>query len=338
MTPLFSAEEYKGVRRSYLWKCKKCGDEFKDSLPNSSCPRCFNCFPIPSYNSSKPEKEIAKFLSEHTKTVLNKRFYFTEDRKRYHEIDIFLPDYNIGIEYNGVYFHSEISGGKNKNYHITKTNFFEEKGIQIIHIFECEWLEKKEIIKSVLLSKINKNKNVIYARKCEIRTIDSKTANEFLIENHIQGKCLSSVRYGLFHENKLVSLMTFGKSRFNKKYNWELIRFCNIKNTSVIGGFSKLLKFFIKNNEGSIISYADRRFSNGNIYLKNNFKLLQKSSPNYFYLKLKGYRTLLSRQNFQKHKLRNVLDNFDENVSEWQNMKNNDYDRIWDCGNLVFVY
>jgi hypothetical protein len=186
----------------------------------------------------------------------------------------------------------------------------------------------------MLLSKIGKNKNRIFARKCEIKFIDNKEASIFMENNHIQGQCKSSINIGLYYKKKLVSAMTFGKSRFNKNYNYELLRYCNVLNTTIIGGFSKCLKFFKNNFIGTVISYADKRYSNGNIYLKNNFKLINESLPNYFYFK--NANILENRIKYQKHKLKNILEIFDSNLTEWENMQLNDYDRIWDCGNLVF--
>ena len=132
--------------------------------------------------------------------------------------------------------------------------------------------------------------------------------------------------------------MTFSKPRFNKNYDYELIRFCNKLNTSVIGSASKLFNYFIKNyNPKSIISYANRRFSNGSIYETLGFKFLRKTEPNYFYFK-RNVGILMSRNQFQKHKLKDKLDIYNPELSEQENMFNNDYRRIYDCGNLVYEY
>jgi hypothetical protein len=129
--------------------------------------------------------------------------------------------------------------------------------------------------------------------------------------------------------------MTFGKSRYNKAYEYELLRFANKCNINVIGGFSKLLKYFITTySPKSIITYADRRFSNGNVYEKNNFTFLHNSKPNYYYTKYDKH--LYSRVVFQKHKLNNKLEVFNSELTEWENMQLNNYDRIWDCGNKVY--
>jgi len=128
--------------------------------------------------------------------------------------------------------------------------------------------------------------------------------------------------------------MSFGKSRYNKNYDWELVRYCNILNHNIIGGASKLLNYFRKINNGSIISYADYTWSNGNLYQKLGFNLINQTRPSFWYINKDG---IYSRNQFQKHKLKNKLTIFDEKLTEWQNMVNNGYDRIWGCGNLVYV-
>ena len=256
------------------------------------------------------------------------------------EIDIVLPDIKLGIEYDGLIFHSEglLNEGKirnvDKNYHLKKTELCLEKGYTLFHIFESDNID-------IWLSMINNRLGVnerIYARKCIIKELKSTEIKDFLNNNHLQGFINSSINLGLYHNDELVSVMTFSKPRFNKNYDYELIRFCNKLNTSVIGSASKLFNYFIKNyNPKSIISYANRRFSNGSIYEKLGFKFLRKTAPNYFYFK-PSIRILMSRNQFQKHKLANLLDKFDENLSESENMFNNGYRRIYDCGNLVYGY
>ena len=210
----------------------------------------------------------------------------------------------------------------------------ESKGIQLFNIFEHEDLD---LWLSMINTKLNLNKK-IYARKCIIKELKSQETKEFLDYNHIQGYISSKVNLGLYFEDELVSVMTFSKPRFNKNYEYELIRFCSKRNTSVIGGASKLWKYFVtKYNPKSVISYANRRFSNGEIYSKLGFELIGKTEPNYFYFKMSTTQ-LYSRVKFQKHKLSKLLDNFNPELSETENMFNNNYRRIFDCGNLKYLY
>ena len=183
---------------------------------------------------------------------------------------------------------------------------------------------------------------VVYARKCEVLEIDSRTSIEFQNNNHIQGGVHSSVNIGLYYKNELVSLMTFSKPRFDKKHEWELVRFCNKIGYHIPGGASKLLKHFEREyNPKSIVSYADRRWtmnSNNTVYDKLGFKLNSISKPNYWYFKKNDHELKLeSRIKYQKHKLKSLLEHFDSSKSEWENMNDNGYNRIFDCGNLVYI-
>lgn len=293
------------------------------------CPKCSNSI-------SQREQTLQKWLSNYIMVENNRRFYY--DGRKFYEADIYIPSKNIAIEFNGIYYHSELYGTP-KDYHLKKTDFFKEQGIQLIHVFENEWLLKEEIVKSIILNKLGLSQNKVYARDCIIHHLSIQDTREFLDVNHLQGYIGSCIRVGLIDKktNEVVSVMTFNRSRFNNKYKWELSRFCNKKNIVVVGGFSKLLKYINKHFEmnSDIISYADRRYSDGDIYKKNGFKFIGTTKPNYFYFK--NNFNIESRIKYQKHKLCNILDNFDPNLTEWENMKNNGYNRIFDSGNMIFI-
>ena len=283
------------------------------------------------------QQEIYDFILQYIEADFNSRKVISPL-----ELDIYIPEKNIAIEFDGLLYHSSgFSSLSQCNsleeyplYHLEKTQACAEKNIQLFHIFENEWRDKKEIWQSVLLNALGKSER-IYARKCTVKEVSSKEAKEFLEKNHLQGSCNSKINLGLFYNNTLVSLMTFGKPRFNKKYEWELLRFCNTLNTSVIGGAGKLLSYFIKTyNPSSILSYANLRWSTGNLYEKLGFTLKGTSAPNYFYFNEDFI--LHSRIEFQKHKLKDKLENFDEKLTESENMYNNGYRKIYDCGNLVY--
>lgn len=261
------------------------------------------------------------------------------------ELDILNEEYQIGVEYNGLMFHSSgkstHSTFNNPKYickHLFKTNECEKKDIQLFHIFENEFLDTKKrcIWGSVLNSKLNKT-NRIFARKCQVQEIDNSLYREFCEKNHLQGFGNASVKIGLFYESKLVSIMSFGKSRYNKSVDWELIRFCSELNTTVVGGASKLLKYFERTYQPkSIISYANRRWSQGYLYEKLGFEFIENTNPNYFYF-LPNENILYSRVKYQKHKLKDKLDVFDPKLSETENMYNNGYRKIYDCGNKKYI-
>lgn len=293
-------------------------------------------------NMSKPQEELVEYI----KSIYNKNI-ITDSWKLLNrlELDLYLPEENLAIEFNGLMFHSY---GKSQysifnnykdekaNKHLKKTELCEDLGIQLLQIFGDEWDDpiKQDIWKSILTIKLNLSSKKINARDCILQKISNKEASIFLKNNHLQGYKASLINYGLYHNNELVYVMTFGKSRFNKNYNWELIRACSLKYTIIRGGFSKLLTTFKKEYKGSIISYGNRRwtYKNKNVY-KNN--LINISKPNYFYFNPKE-KKLYSRQQFQKHKLKNKLEIFDANLSETENMYNNGYRKIYDCGNLVY--
>lgn len=273
------------------------------------------------------ESELRDFIKQYTDVVEHDRALVKPK-----EIDLLIPSIKLGIEYNGLFWHSE-QQGKGNNYHLDKTNKCEEQGYQLLHIFENENIE---IWKSIIANKLGLSQR-IFARKTELRELEYSDIKEFLNENHVQGEAKSSINYGLFFNNELVQVMTFAKPRFNKNYDYELIRLCTKKFTSVIGGASKLFKYFVTKHRGaSIISYANRRFSMGNIYKALGFELNDTTKPNYFYCK---HGEVYSRYQTQKHKLPELLgDGYDKNLTERENMLNNKFLVVYDCGNYVFTY
>lgn len=277
--------------------------------------------PLNERNISIPELEIRELFPKDA--TFNDRSILEGK-----ELDIVYK--NLAIEYNGLFWHSEARVGK--YYHLEKTEKAFQKGYKLIHIFENEWLYKRSIVESRINNLLNRSTK-LYARKCNILTDIPK---DFLELNHIQGNAAASVRLGLEYNNEVVAVMTFSKSRFSKKYEWELVRFCNKLNIIVVGGASKLLKYFERTyNPKSIVTYADRRWSGGELYETLGFEFSHASEPNYWYFKKNPI--LESRIKYQKHKLKDILEDFDSTLTEVENMYNNGYNRIFDCGNLVFT-
>lgn len=254
------------------------------------------------------------------------------------ELDIYIPDLKIGFEFNGLYWHNELY--KPNNYHLNKTELCEQKGIKLIHVFEDDWVYKQDIVKSRILNILNKTNNIIFARKCQLREINNnRLIKDFLEKNHIQGFAGSKVKLGLYYNNELVSLMTFGNLRKSlgnkrKEKTYELIRFCNKLNSSVIGGASKLFKYFKNNyNPNEVITYADRSWSQGDLYKKLGFVFIEKTSPNYYYV-VDNFR--YHRFNFRKDKL--IKEGYDKNKTEHEIMLERKIYRIYDSGNLKYNY
>lgn len=328
--PLFEQSDWaekSGKYSKFNWECLECGTTFSDYYANGRLPRCQNCYPK-NQPTSKYEDEIVDFLYTINVTNIQRNKRDILEKK---EIDIYLPDYKLGIEFNGLYWHSETNS--DKKYHLNKTLECEKLGITLLHIFEDEWIEKKNIVKNIIKARLGLFDYKVYARKCALKEVDNQ--KEFLQEYHIQGYIPAKINIGLYYNNDLISLLTFGKSRFNKGYDWEILRYVNKSGYSIVGGFAKMLKYFRGKYLGSIITYSDRRYFDGGVYLNNGFKKLNPSNPNYYYT---DYKSRYSRQQFQKHKLKDKIELFNEDFTEWENMQMNGWDRIWDCGNNVFAY
>ena len=245
------------------------------------------------------------------------------------EIDIFIPSSRIAIECNGIKWHSE----KYSSYHIDKFTQCSAKNIQLLTIWE-DWIKNKpEIIESVIKSKIGVIDNKIYARKCKLLEISSVECNSFLNDNHIQGSSPSSVKLGLYYNDELVSVMTFSKSRVGIGKNedgWELVRFCNKKNMTVVGGASKLLSYFIKTyNPTKIVSYSSNDISDGRLYKILGFNKCNIAGA-YWYIHQRTFQRF-HRFNFRKSKLQEM--GYDvQNKTEFQIMSELPYWRIYDSG------
>ena len=328
---IYDKTEYKGAYEYVTITCPIHGD-FKqranDHLNGHGCPIC-------GKNMSIAEKEIEEYINSLGIETESKKRGILKDNK---EIDILMPKEGIGIEYNGLKWHCDEF--KDKNYHLDKTKECKENGIRLIHIFEDEWVNKQDIIKSMLSNILGKTENKVYARKCEIREVDKDTKSKFLDDSHIQGNVSSEINLGLYYNNELVSLMSFGKPRINlgrKSHDdneYELLRFCNKLNTSVIGGASKLFKHFIeKYNPSSITSYCDRRWSIGGMYETLGFEFSHYSSPNYYYIIGNNRK---NRFKYRKSEL--VKEGYDPNKTEREIMSERGIHRIYDCGTIVYKW
>lgn len=320
----YSSVEFNNIRDKVVIDCPIHG-KFEQSPYihyNHGCQKCGL-----SYDNT--ETEIREFLTEYGIKFIEK------DRTTIKplELDIYIPSHNLAIEFNGLFWHSELY--KSINYHLNKTELCNDKGVRLIHIFEDEWLYKKEIVKSRILNLLGLTKHKIYGRTTQIKLVDNRSTYSFLEQNHLQGYVNSNISIGLYNKDELVSIMTFGKSRIalgGRTDEYELIRFCNKLNTNVIGGADKLLKYFIQTYKVTdIISYADRRWSKGELYEKLGFNFSHHSNPNYWYI-INGQRK--HRFGFRKSIL--IKDGYDKNKSEHEIMLDRKIYRIYDCGNMVY--
>lgn len=240
------------------------------------------------------------------------------------ELDIYCPDQKVAFEYNGLYWHSEDRVGK--NYHQRKYLEAKEQGIALIQFFDTVWLSKKEICKSIIRAKLGKIENKIYARNTSVRYIEPKEARLFLDDNHLDGFSGAAKHIGLYHNDQLVSVMSIGKHRFKADTN-EIVRFASRINTLVIGGMSKMTKFHGQTN---IESYSDNMLGN----TSSLYESVTSTDPGYFYFNPnKGL--IKSRYQCQKHRLTKLLNNYDKELTEYENMTRNGWVRVWDAGNTV---
>lgn len=276
----------------------------------------------PKENSSLIEKSVLKYVEQITdkKVVSNYK-----DKK---EIDIYIPELKIGIEVNGLYWHSEKF--LEREYHKSKTKHFLNKRIKVVHIWEDEWINKKEIVKSQLKSFFGHTER-IYARKTKVKKISNKEVREFLKENHLQGDYPRiKISYGLYDRQKeLVAVMVFDKQEGRKEMaerEWNLSRFCNKLNTTVVGGASKLLKAFEREYKPErIISYADAEWSQGNVYKAIGFQKVEWTKPDYKYIVGK------ERQHKSRHRKPKGSLQTEKEIAQSKGLL-----RIYDCGKIKF--
>lgn len=248
-----------------------------------------------------------------------------------YELDISIPSHNLAIEFNGNFYHSYNNIITEDRYkHEMKANMAITTGIRLMQINSHEWEKSQDLIKSMISHRLGKSQK-IHGRKCEIVCINDLKARTFFLSNHISGHRSAKVSYGLIYNGILASVINFNEI---KPDAWEIIRYATLHNTMVIGGLSKLLKkFIIDHKPRSIMTFVDRRYGDGNGYLKAGFSTYGVTRPGYIYLD-SNCNPVGSRIKFQKHKLTTILPVFDKDLTEAQNMFNNGYRRMWDAGHL----
>ena len=345
-----------GYTENGYWVCK---------CPHPNCNKCeekqFIITPLLYEGRIKDKTEICTNLlpigSGHIKNTTIEQFiknvlktyninYISNYRKllvNKQEIDIYIPSKNIAIECNGCYWHSIFN--KDKNYHIKKHNLCRNKSVKLLSIWEDWIINKPQIVESIILNKLGITPNNIYARKCEYKKIDSKTCNDFLDQNHIQGKSNASIHIGLYYNDDLVSVMTFSKPRVNMgaknhKQQWELVRFCNKLNTRVVGGASKLFKHFINEYDPeSIVSFSMNDISDGNLYKHLGFETDEKITQSYWYIHPGTFKRY-HRSSWTKSEIvrKGIRDKIDGSWTEKQVMEELGYFCIYDSGQLKWVW
>lgn len=328
----YSKVKYVDYRTKVTIGCPVHG-EFKqtpdDHLQGKGCPKCGNLL-------SKSENEIYEYCC----SLVGKENVIQSEHSiiKPHEIDIYIPSLKIGIEYNGLRWHSE-EFGKDRHYHITKTLACEKKGIRLIQIFEDEYEFSKDLVLSKIKHILGKDENLkkVYARKCHINEISFEIAKSFLKQNHIQGYSKSTVYLGCFNEDGIIAVMTFKQEKYNK---WELTRFASDINIHCIGVAGKLFSHFIKTYKpNEVKSFADRRWTSPikNLYTEIGFKLERKLAPDYRYYSRKAKHIRYHKFGFRK-KILHKKYGLPLTMTESEMVKELGYSKIWDCGLLKYIW
>lgn len=315
-------------------KCKNCNTEFNAKILNGMITKCPQCCP-PKY--SEEETELFDFVKSivpseeiirNNRTILNGK-----------EIDIFIPNRNLGFEYNGLYWHTEESG-KTRKYHFDKTSQAHNAGIQLIQIFSDLWTgPKQDIVKSRIQHILGRTCSKIMARECEIKEISTHNARIFLENYHLDGYAPCKVKLGLYKQSELISVMTFGSPRFFRysTNDWELIRYASIKHTNVVGGASKLFSYFCRTyTPECVITFSDNTWGYTNFYQWLGFVRESHGAPGYFYLNRNHFAGRINRMSLQKHKL--IEAGFDEKLTEKEIAFVLGLSRVWDCGHSKWIY
>lgn len=314
----------------FKWK-HSCGKIFSSNISERGikvCPKCSNS------GSSKAEKLIGDFIESFRIPIVRR------DKKILNglELDIWIPSLKIGIEFDGTYWHSADFVSKTKS--MEKLILMEKLGFRLITIQEHLWYFQNEKTRSNLKSSLGIFDKRIFARKLLIKEVSKEVSNDFINNLHSQNTSKrATIFFGLFENETLISVATFGKPRFNKKADWELLRLSTIPNTTVVGGVSKLISAFRKKYDGPIVSYADRCWSQGNLYKKCDFTFISNNDPSYFWVS--GKYGVYSRYQTQRKKLPLLLEKidleFDESLSEDGNMKKHKFLKVFDRGTSTWI-
>lgn len=329
---LTTSEVSVGADKKAWWKCVE-GHEWEAKIhghngKKSGCPTC-----VTGYKVSKPEKDIVKMVKELAPNIAIK--INTKSAIKPYELDVFIPEKNIAIEYNGLYWHSEHMG-KDKNYHYNKWLSCKEKGIQLIQIWEDDWNRNPELVKNMIAHKLGVSKKEnFYARKTKAQVIIKKEADNFLNKNHIQGTVGARLAYGLFEKDKLIAVMLFKNEANSNAKTLNLLRYATSE--KVVGGFTKLLKFAEKQNPEvtSIVTFSDNAISDGGLYVNNGFVEDGAVKPDYMYI-VGGVRVHKFNYRLKRFKKDPNL-KWLEGYTETQLARLNNIPRIWDAGKIRYL-
>jgi hypothetical protein len=255
-----------------------------------------------------------------------------------HTLDIYIPHLRLAIEFNGLYWHSNVF--HDASYHLGKTKAAEKLGVRLIHIWSDDWEFRQDLVKTKLkyIMGLSDKLRRIHPRECSISVPTKEQKRSFYNANHIKGDGAGSVNYALFHGGIPVAMISLKQVDRSDPSKWDLNRFAVDINYHVPGAFSKLLAHFKRNHAwSSIITYADKCWATGETYLKSGFKWTHDSPPAFHVIK-KGFMTRSSRRNYTHDRLRKMFpETYDPAKSQLENIFEAGLSVVYDCGNKVFV-
>lgn len=313
-----------------------------------------NCSDMISHSHSNMEEEVVQYL----KSILPPTTILRNDRTviKPQEIDIYLPEYRIGIECNPASTHNSSKSDpwgappKSYKYHQIKSLLAQENGVFLFHIFGYEWINRRDIIQSMLMNLFHENVYSIGARETEVTVLSTSKCKKFLEENHRQGYTAFNLGLGLVVKgtDRIVSVMTFSHTRptmgrrdSDDEGSWELSRFCSASGTNVCGGASKLFKYFLRTvNPSKVISFSDIAHTRGGLYETLGFKQVSVSSPSYVWSDIYDAK-YFHRVSCQKRHLRKLFndDTIDiDHMTEREIMESRGFVRVYDCGVIRWEY
>ena len=323
LIPLFTKDEYISARKNSLlkFKCKMCGEEFDYKIDNGICAERIHC-PNPIHKfSSKEEFEIYSWLKSLGIKNIEVRKRVWEGCDKIEEADLYLPYYNLVIEFNGIYWHS--NKRRRNTYHYNKWKFFSEIGIDCIQIFENDWFNKKDVIKNIIKRRLNLCENNIDCNECKIKNVEECKYKEFANENSLNDNYKGDIISGLYYNNELVCCLSISKLK-NKKCKWNIEDYIIKNNYNVNNGFEMLLNRFRSSYNGLISFYIDNRYYKIKEYENFGFNLLRHTKPNFYLFKANTFSILLIlKHKLTKHKIKKLLNIYDERLSVKENIDNN---------------
>lgn len=313
---------YSGAKNSILVKCPLHGTFSVNAsahLQGQGCPECHS-------SVSNYHQKLIDDLSGKVKFLVNDKK--TLDGK--YELDLFFPEHNFAVEINGVYWHSSIF--KPRYYHQNKFLLADKKGIKLLQVWDSELRDNYDLVLSMIKVQVGLADQKIPARKTTVKHVDPVKYKDFLNKNHIQGEAPSKTKLGLFYKDQLVSVIGFTL----RDGEWVLDRFCSDRGIIVVGGFSKLFKYFVENfGPEKIVTFSDNRYSNGALYKNMGFDFIKENVPRLYYT---DKNNVFNRRNFQKPRLKKAYPSlYNDSLTEKEIAEKAGFYQLWGPGTRKWV-